>query len=711
MKARSLSSLNDPAMQVLTETLEQRRVAVLRLFNPPVNSLSAALRQELLTALGAAFANPAIEAVVVTGEGKLFCGGAEIREFNTPKSTQFPILRDVIAAIENAPKPVIAAIHGTALGGGLELALGCHYRVAMSGALLGLPEVKLGILPGAGGTQRLPRLIGVEAALDMIATGEPVDEKQALALGLVDALFDSDLVNRAARFALNRARDPLATRVLGARRAQAPQDAQIYERARKQAQRRFRGCTAPLACIECVQAAVDYDIDRGLAIERERFLELVSGTQSKAQRHLFFSERAALKLPGDWKQPGEIRLVGVVGAGTMGGGIAMSLASAGLSVCLVEREASALERGWHTIQKNYAATVASGKLTQAQMDERLGRIKRSLDTQALADADLVIEAAFEDMDVKRQLFSQLDAVCKPSAILASNTSRLDIDEIAACTKRPARVLGMHFFSPANVMRLLEVVRGKTTDGGVIAHVFSLARRMGKLPVLVGICDGFVGNRMLGQYTREAHFLLEEGASPQQVDGALERFGMAMGPLRMTDLAGLDISWAYRKRMAPTRPRHLRYSRVADTLCEMGRFGQKTGQGFYRYEAGKRDPIADPFVGEVIERCAREDGIGRRTISDEEIVQRTIYALINEGAKILEEGIATRASDIDLIYVNGYGFPLFLGGPMFYADQIGLPVVLETVLRFQKEHGEFWKPAPLLEKMVAENRSFDSFCSS
>jgi 3-hydroxyacyl-CoA dehydrogenase len=466
-----------------------------------------------------------------------------------------------------------------------------------------------------------------------------------------------------------------------------------------------------LACIECVQAAVDHDIERGLAIERERFLELVNGAQSKAQRHLFFSERAALKLPDDWKPRGEIRLIGVVGAGTMGGGIAMSLANAGLSVRLVEREAAALERGWNTLQKNYAATVASGKLTQAQMDDCLSRIERSLDMQSLADADLVIEAAFEDMEVKRQIFTQLDALCKASTILASNTSRLDIDQIAACTKRPSLVLGMHFFSPANVMRLLEVVRGKATDGGVIAQVFKLARRMDKLPVLVGICDGFVGNRMLGQYTREAHFLLEEGASPRQVDGALERFGMAMGPLRMTDLAGMDISWAYRKRMAPTRPKHLRYSRVADTLCEMGRFGQKTGQGFYRYEAGKRDPIPDPFVDEVIERCAREDGITRRTISDEEIIQRTIYALINEGAKILEEGIAARASDIDLIYVNGYGFPLFLGGPMFYADQIGLPKVLETVLRFQKEHGEFWQPAPLLKKLVAENRSFSSLDKS
>jgi len=693
-------------MRVQTKFLENGQVAILYLCNPPVNSLSANLRQELFLALDSALENSSVQAIVVTGDGKFFCGGAEIREFNTPKSNQSPILRDVITRIEQASKPVVAAIRGTALGGGLELALGCHYRVASPDATFGLPEVKLGILPGAGGTQRLPRLIGVSKALDMITSGDTVDTAEAVRLGLVDSVFPNDLEQSAGAFALEKAAaTDLTSRVLGARQAVAPTDPGIYDKARQQAQKRFRGCVAPLACIECVQAAVEQDIGQGLEFERERFLELVAGSQSKAQRHLFFAERTAQKLPDNWQPSRKIETVGIVGAGTMGGGIAMSLANAGVPVILVEREASALERGWNIIQKNYAATVASGKLSQDEMQARLARITRSLDIGMMAQADLVIEAAFEELGVKHQIFTQLDAVCKPSTILASNTSRLDIDAIAACTKRPDKVLGMHFFSPANVMRLLEVVRGKATEGSVFADVFRLARRIGKLPVLAGNCDGFVGNRMLSHYTREAHFLLEEGAQPQQVDGALQRFGMAMGPLRMTDMAGLDISWAFRKRMAPTRPKHLRYSRVADSLCEMGRFGQKTGSGFYRYEVGKRDPIPDPVVEALIERCAKEDGITRRQVVDEEIIQRTIYALVNEGAKILEEGIAARASDIDVIYVNGYGFPQFHGGPMFYADQVGLPEVLSTIRKFHAEHGEFWQPAPLLEQLVKEGRRF------
>lgn len=692
-------------MLIHTERTDSGQVAMLRLRNPPVNSLSAALRAELHAAIQAALADEGVRALVLAGDGGFFCCGAEIREFNTPMSTREPTLRSVIALIEGAAKPVVAAIHGAALGGGLELALGCHYRVALEGASLGLPEVKLGVLPGAGGTQRLPRIVGVERALTMIAQGDAIDTSTALDWGLLDEVFADDLPQRAAAYALAHAEAPLAGRNVGARKVAALSDPGVYDRARAEVARRYRGCVAPQACVDCVEAAANTALQDGLAVERERFLELVNGSQSKAQRHLFFAERAAVKLPEGWKAEAPITTVGVVGAGTMGGGIAMSLANAGLAVVLVERDAQALERGWAAIRKNYAATASKGKLTAAQVEERLARIRTSLNMSDLRDADLVIEAAFEDMDVKRQIFTALDAICKPRAILASNTSRLDIDQIAGFTRRPAQVLGMHFFSPANVMRLLEVVQGRDTDGNVIAAVFRLARQMGKLPVLVGVCDGFVGNRMVSPYTREAHFLLEEGASPAQVDGALQRFGLAMGPLRMADMAGLDISWAFRKRMAPTRPAHLRYSRVADSLCEQGRFGQKTGSGFYRYEAGSREPLEDPRVLALIEQCARQDGIARRDITDEEIVQRTMYALVNEGARILEEGIARRASDIDVIYVNGYGFPAFRGGPLFYADEQGLPAVLATIRRFHEAHGELWQPAPLLERLVAQGKRF------
>ncbi|MGV2895159.1 3-hydroxyacyl-CoA dehydrogenase NAD-binding domain-containing protein [Achromobacter sp. AGC78] len=692
-------------MLIHTERTDSGQVAMLRLRNPPVNSLSAALRAELHAAIQAALADEGVRALVLAGDGGFFCCGAEIRGFNTPMSTREPTLRSVIALIEGAAKPVVAAIHGAALGGGLELALGCHYRVALEGASLGLPEVKLGVLPGAGGTQRLPRIVGVERALTMIAQGDAIDTSTALDWGLLDEVFADDLPQRAAAYALAHAEAPLAGRNVGARKVAAPSDPGVYDRVRAEAARRYRGCVAPVACVDCVEAAANTALQDGLAVERERFLELVNGSQSKAQRHLFFAERAAVKLPEGWRAEAPITTVGVVGAGTMGGGIAMSLANAGLAVMLVERDAQALERGWAAIRKNYAATASKGKLTAAQVEERLARIRTSLNMSDLRDADLVIEAAFEDMDVKRQIFTALDAVCKPRAILASNTSRLDIDQIAGFTRRPAQVLGMHFFSPANVMRLLEVVQGRDTDGNVIAAVFRLARQMGKLPVLVGVCDGFVGNRMVSPYTREAHFLLEEGASPAQVDGALQRFGLAMGPLRMADMAGLDISWAFRKRMAPTRPAHLRYSRVADTLCEQGRFGQKTGSGFYRYEAGSREPLEDPRVLALIEQCSRQDGIARRDITDEEIVQRTMYALVNEGARILEEGIARRASDIDVIYVNGYGFPAFRGGPLFYADEQGLSAVLATIRRFHEAHGELWQPAPLLERLVAQGKRF------
>ncbi len=688
-----------------TETFPQGTVAVLTIDNPPVNGIGSGVRMALGKALDEAIENPAISAIVITGAGKFFSCGADIREFNTPMSRQEPSLRAIIEQLESSPKPVVAAIHGAALGGGLELALGCHHRVAQAKASFGLPEVKLGILPGAGGTQRLPRLIGIKPALDIVAGGDSIDAAKACSLGLVDKVVQSDLVPEACRLALEASVQTDALPRLSRAPISKPVDGEVFDEARKQAARRYRGCVAPLECIACIEKTLTSDLDEGLAFERERFQFLVNGDQSKAQRHIFFAERAALKLPDAKADLITIRKVGVIGAGTMGSGIAMSIANAGIPVVMIERDQAGLDRGWEAINGNYASSMKRGKLSESDMNARLALISRSLDYGALADVDLVVEAAFEDMDVKKEIFSKLDAVCRPDTILASNTSRLDINELAASTSKPSQVIGTHFFSPANVMRLLEVVQGDLTSKEVIATLFAFAKKLGKIPVLVGVCDGFVGNRMVSPYTREGHFLLEEGATPEQVDGALRRFGMAMGPLQMGDMAGLDISWAARKRMAPTRPAHIRYSRVADRICEQGRLGQKTGAGFYRYDAGSRTPIPDPAIDVLIAECAQEAGIERREISEEEIIQRTMYALVNEGARILQEGIAQRASDIDVIYVAGYGFPVFRGGPMFYADTVGLPKVLATIERFHEQHGELWEPAPLLRELAKSGRRF------
>jgi 3-hydroxyacyl-CoA dehydrogenase len=678
-------------------------VAVLRIDNPPVNSVGSQVRVSLGEHLDKVLTDATIQAVVLTGTGRFFSGGADIREFNTPKTQVRPLLRELIARIEAADKPIVAAINGMALGGGLELALGCHGRVASESAKLGLPEVKLGILPGAGGTQRLPRIIGIAAALDIIVDGEPVTAQQALSTGLVDAVA-ADPIDAACELALAIARGERQSRAVDPAPLHNAVPAAVFDEARRNAQRRYRGCLAPQECIACIEQTLHTDLEAGLAFEADRFKFLVEGDQSKAQRHLFFAERQATKLPGA-AEPALLSRVGVVGAGTMGGGIAMSLANAGYHVVLLEQTEAALHRGWETIQRNYAASCKRGRFTEQEVKARLARIQCSLDYADLADVDLVIEAAFEDMQVKKDIFTRLDAVCKPAAILASNTSRLDVNEIAEVTGRPGQVLGMHFFSPANVMRLLEVVKGEKTSDEVIATVFRLAVRLNKIPVLVGVCDGFVGNRMVSHYTREAYFLLEEGCTPAQVDGALRRFGMAMGPLQMQDMAGLDISWAARKRQAPTRPAHLRYSKVADRICEMGRFGQKTGSGFYRYGAGSREPIPDPEIDALIAQCAVEAGIERREISDEEIVARTIYALVNEGARIVQDGIAQRPSDIDVVYVAGYGFPMYRGGPMFYADTVGLPNVLETIRRFHAQHGPYWEPAPLLVELAESGQRF------
>jgi 3-hydroxyacyl-CoA dehydrogenase len=683
-------------------------VGVIELDNPPVNALALGLRVGLEASLEAALGDPSIVAIVLAGAGRMFCGGADLREFNTPAAAQPPFTGELRTRMDRSPKPIVAAIHGSALGGGLEMALACHYRVAASGTQLGLPEVRRGLLPGGGGTQRLPRLVGVATALRMIVTGDTVDAAGAKAIGLVDEVATGDVRAAAIAFARAAAARGGQHPVASSREARIADADAFFAAERTRVKAEARGLEAPLECLACVEAATRLPFDEGLAFERARFRVLVEGTQSKALRHLFFAERAAARIPGiaEDQATRPVRTVGVIGAGTMGGGIAMSLANAGLDVVQLETEQAALDRGRATMTRNWAGTVAKGKLSQDEMDRRLARVRGTLRYEDLADVDMVIEAVFEDMTVKREVFGRLDAVCRPGAILASNTSRLDIDEIARSTSRPQDVVGLHYFSPANVMRLLEVVRGAQTAPDVIATSMAFGRATAKLPVLVGNCDGFVGNRMLSAYGREAGFLLEEGASPAQVDGALQRFGLAMGPFRMGDLAGLDIGWAGRKRQAATRPKHLRYSRVADRICELGRFGQKTGAGWYRYEAGSRTPIPDPEVDRIIAECAAEAGIARRTIADQEIVERTMYALANEGAKILAEGVALRASDIDLVYVNGYGFPAYRGGPMHFADTIGLAEVAERVVQFHAAHGDWWTPAPLLLERAAAGRGFN-----
>ncbi|WP_255953549.1 3-hydroxyacyl-CoA dehydrogenase NAD-binding domain-containing protein [Streptomyces odontomachi] len=684
---------------VLSETVRygtQDGVAVILLDNPPVNALGHSVRVGVAAALDRVAEDTGVHAAVIAGSGRGFCGGADVRQFNTPAATAGPMLGEVIAKIEASAKPVVAAIHGVALGGGLELALGCHHRIATADARLGLTEVTLGLVPGAGGTQRLPRLVGVAEALDLVQHGRRVTGVRAAGLGLVDAVFEGDPI--AAGTAHAAAAEAVPAPGV---RSMAPTEFDFSAR-RDAVGAKDRNALAQRAAVDCLEAATRLPLEEGLTYERARFDELVAGPESKALRHVFFAERQAAKiadLPADTAVR-EVVQAAVIGAGTMGGGIAMAFANAGIPVVLFERDQQALDRGLARMRHNYDITAAKGRLTAAQVEERMGLIRRTLDLADAADADLVIEAVFEDMDVKKDVFRRLDAVCKPGAILASNTSRLSVDEIAAVTSRPQDVIGLHFFSPANIMRLLEVVRGDATSPTTLASCTRAAQRIGKAPVVVRVCEGFVGNRMLTPYWREANFLLEEGASPQQVDQALTRFGMAMGPHNVADLAGLDINWATRKRLAPTRPAHLRYCRVPDRICEQGRFGQKTGAGYYRYEEGSRIPHPDPVVDEIIARCAREAGVERRALTDDEIVERCILALVNEGAQILAEGIAQRASDIDVVYVSGYGFPAWRGGPMHYAETLGLDVTLERIRALHEVHGEHWTPAPLLQRLVA-----------
>ncbi|MEJ8852425.1 3-hydroxyacyl-CoA dehydrogenase NAD-binding domain-containing protein [Variovorax rhizosphaerae] len=687
---------------------DQQRIAVLTLDNPPVNGIGNTVRQGLYAGIERAMGDPGIDAVLLIGAGRQFCGGADIRQFNTAAATEKPLTRDVLSLIARSTKPVVAAIHGVALGGGLELALGCHYRVASADAKLGLPEVNLGLIPGGGGTQRLPRLIGVDAALDIILSGTAIKAPRALELGLVNAVIEGELLAGAQAFTRRVVAEGSALPLV-AQRALEPAGINFDER-RNAVPTRARNATAQRAAVDAVQASTQLTLEGGLTRERALFDELVAGPESKALRHLFFAEREAPKLselPAN-TAPLAVRKVAVLGAGTMGGGIAMAFANAGIPVVLFEREQAAIDRGLDLVRRNYGVTVAKGKLSEAAMAARMALIEPALDYAALADVDLVIEAVFEDMAVKKEVFSHLDAHCKLGAILATNTSRLSIDEIALSTSRPQDVIGLHFFSPANVMRLLEVVRGERTSPAVIAACMKMAQDIGKIPVLVRVCEGFVGNRMLTGYWREAGFMLEEGASPQQVDRAMTGFGMAMGPLAMADLAGMDINWATRKRLAPSRPAHLRYSKVADRICEAGRYGQKTSAGYYRYEPGSRAPIPDPLVDAIIESCAVEAGIVRHPVRDEDVAERCVLALVNEGVRILDEGVAQRASDIDVVYVHGYGFPAARGGPMFWAETLGLAQTLERIRVLQATHGSHWTPAPGLVERVAQGRQrFDA----
>ncbi len=686
-------------------------VAVITLDNPPVNGLGHATRLGLVNGLDKALADAAVKAIVITGAGKAFSGGADIREFGTPKALAEPNLLSVILALEASAKPTVAAIHTVCMGGGLELALGCHYRVAAKGVQVALPEVKIGLLPGAGGTQRLPRVIGVENAMNMIVTGEAV-KSEMLAMApdqkLFDKITEGELMTEALAFAAEVAdKRPLPlVRNLKVTHPNADAYVQFVKNMVGGMSKNF---PAPLKCVEAVAGSLRLPFDAGMRLERELFTSLMFTPESKALRHAFIAERATTKIPDvpPDTPTRDIKKVAVIGAGTMGGGIAMNFLNAGIPVIILEMKQEALDKGLSIIRKNYEAQVKKGKLKQDKLDARMAMLGTTLNYGDLKDADLVIEAVFEDLGVKETVFKTLDEVMKPGAILASNTSTLDVNKIAAFTKRPQDVIGMHFFSPANVMKLLEVVRGEKTAKDVLATVMQLGKKVKKTCVVSGVCDGFIGNRMIEQYSRQAGFLLEEGCTPAQVDKAIEKFGMAMGPDRMGDLAGNDVGWYIRKRRYLEKP-NLRYSKTADRLCEMGRFGQKTGAGWYDYLPGKRDAIPSKLVTDMVEKHRADLGITPRRISDDEIVHRLVFSLVNEGAKIVDEGIAMRASDIDMVYLTGYGFPLFRGGPMNYADQVGLFNVVGAMKRFAAnphDDAEFWTPAPLLAKLAAEGRSF------
>lgn len=697
-------------MSELVRLQRRGEIALIIVDNPPVNALGQVVRQGLLQAFQAAEADSQVRAVVLLCAGSTFFAGADIKEFGKPPVA--PSMPEVIDAIEGGSKPSVAVIHGTALGGGLEVALGCHYRIARASAKVGLPEVKLGLLPGAGGTQRLPRLAGVAKALEMILSGAPIGASEACEYNIVDELLEGDLAEAGIAYARRLLQEGHGVRRSGeqSRGLQDADNAALIAAKHAEVVKRTPGLFSPLRCIAAVEAATRLPLAEGLERERELFLECLNSPQCAALVHAFFAERQAAKiadLPAE-TQPREIAQAAVIGGGTMGVGIALCFANAGVPVKLLEVGDEALQRALQRARDTYATSVKRGSLSEVAMAQRLALIEGITDYAALADVDLVVEAVFEDMAVKQQVFERLDALCKPGAILASNTSSLNLNAIAAFTRRPQDVVGLHFFSPANVMRLLEVVRGEQTSHEVLATAMAIGRKLQKVAVVVGVCDGFVGNRMLFQYGREAEFLLEEGATPQQVDAALRNFGMAMGPFAVRDLAGLDIGQAIRKRQREILPAHLEFPTVADRLVAAGMLGQKTGVGYYRYEPGSRTPLENPELAPMLAAASREKGIERRELDERYIVERTLYSLVNEGAKILEEGIAQRSSDIDVIYLNGYGFPSWRGGPMFYADSVGLDKVLATIRELHARCGDWWKPAPLLEKLAAEGRTFSGW---
>jgi 3-hydroxyacyl-CoA dehydrogenase len=691
-------------MTAITQSVDldrRGRVAVLTVNNPPVNALSQHVRQGLHDGLQQAIADGSTGAIVIVCAGRTFIAGADITEFGKPPVA--PGLHAVLDVIEGSPKPVISAIHGTALGGGLEVTLACHYRIGTKDARFGLPEVKLGLLPGAGGTQRLPRVVGVEKALSMMVSGDPIRAGEALKHGLVDEIVEGDLAAAGVAFAekvLNERRPLRKIRDLDDKLAAARGKPEVFAEFRKSIARQTRGFRAPESIVKAVEAAVSLPFDAGIRRERELFAELLGSPESRAQRYFFFAEREAAKIPDVPADtaPKDVRKAAVIGAGTMGGGIAMNFVNVGIPVTLVEVKQDALDRGLGVVRKNYENTAAKGRMTMQDVDTRMGLITGTTDFGAVKDADIIIEAVFEEMPIKKEVFAKLDAVAKADAVLATNTSTLDVNEIASATKRPESVIGMHFFSPANVMRLLENVRGARSSKATIATAMAVGRRINKVPVLVGVCYGFVGNRMLHQRGIQAEKLILEGALPHQVDKVLYDFGFPMGPFAMSDLAGLDVGWRIRK------GRGVR-AEVADRICELGRFGQKTGAGYYKYD-DKRNPSPDSEVEKIIVDVATEMGITRRHIDDEEILQRLLYPMVNEGAKILDEKIAIRASDIDVIWVYGYGWPVYRGGPMFWADQIGLKAVRDRMLQFQKASGDpFWTPAPLLSRLADQGKGF------
>jgi 3-hydroxyacyl-CoA dehydrogenase len=692
-----MTAIND-----VTTLEKEGGIAVVTLNSPPVNALSAPVREGINNGIKQAIDDPEVQAIVLICDGRTFIAGADITEFG--KAPKGPSLFDAQAMIENSPKPVVAAIHGTALGGGLEVALTCHYRVAVPSAKCGLPEVNLGLLPGAGGTQRLPRIVGAEKAVEMVTSGQHVGAKKCLEMGLVDELAEEGKLREGAvAFAkkIVAEKRPLKKiRDLNEKMEAARGKPEIFEKIRKENARKFRGFLAPEYNIQCIEAAVNLPFDEGIKVEQKLFRELVTGTQSAAQRHVFFAERQVWKIPDVPADTPTIPVnkVGIIGAGTMGGGIAMNFLNVGMPVTIVETKQEALDRGIATIRKNYENSAKKGRFTMEEVEKRMGLLKGTLEMNELADCDLVIEAVFENMDIKKDVFAKLDKIVKQGAILATNTSALNIDEIATAVKRPEAVIGLHFFSPANVMRLLEVVRADKTSKEVIATSMQIAKKIGKIAALVGVCPGFVGNRILAQRQREAQKLILEGAMPWDVDRVLYDFGLPMGPFAMSDLAGLDIGWSKEKSKGET---------IRDVLCEMDRRGQKTGAGFYDYDEN-RNAKPSPVVEKIILDFAAKKGINRRKISDEEILERCIYPMINEGAKILEEGKAIRSSDIDIVWINGYGFPVYRGGPMFYGDTVGADKVLAKMKEFQAKMGDDFKPAALLEKIVAEGKKFSDF---